>query len=229
MGSKNRISKFILPIMINSAIERNINTWVEPFVGGGNMIDKVPNEFKRVGIDHNAHCIEALIAIRDLSHKLPIEVNEQYYKSIRNNDPEPIESWIRFVCSFGAKFNNGFARNKSGRNYAKVAVGNAKKQTKNLQNVKLIHGSYNDYCDFKNCLIYCDPPYEKTTSYKTGIFNHEKFWNWCRVMSRNNLIFVSEYNAPVDFKCIWEGDLKTNFAPQRTVFTHNAKEKLFTI
>ena len=38
MGSKNRIAKQILPIMLK---QRGNRTWVEPFVGGGNMIDKV--------------------------------------------------------------------------------------------------------------------------------------------------------------------------------------------
>ena len=55
MGSKNRIAKFILPIMLKEANEKGISTWVEPFVGGANMIDKVPNNFQRIGIDYNAH------------------------------------------------------------------------------------------------------------------------------------------------------------------------------
>jgi DNA adenine methylase len=37
--------------------------WVEPFVGGANMIDKV--EGKRIGADLNEYLIEALILIRD--------------------------------------------------------------------------------------------------------------------------------------------------------------------
>jgi DNA adenine methylase len=49
MGSKNRISKFILPIML---AERNPDQrWIEPFVGGANVIDKVKG--KRLGIDCN--------------------------------------------------------------------------------------------------------------------------------------------------------------------------------
>lgn len=36
MGSKNRIAKEILPIMLEHRTEDM--TWVEPMVGGGNMI-----------------------------------------------------------------------------------------------------------------------------------------------------------------------------------------------
>ena len=76
-------------------------------------------------------------------------------------------------------------------------------------------------------MIYCDPPYENTTSYKTGSFDHPKFWDWCRKMSEKNLVFVSEYKAPDDFICVWEGEVKTNFASQRKGTTHTAVEKLF--
>ena len=38
LGSKNKIAKYILPIMLENRGER---TWVEPFVGGANTIDKV--------------------------------------------------------------------------------------------------------------------------------------------------------------------------------------------
>lgn len=191
------------------------------------MIDKVPREFKRIGIDFNAHVIAALIGIRDMVDELPSQVSEEYYKEIKNSDPEPIKCWVRFVCSFGAKLDNGFARNKAGQNYAAVAVRNAQKQSPNLKGVTLLNDDYERCSKAKNCIIYCDPPYQGTTSYKTGAFDHDKFWEWCRVMSKDNLVFISEYNAPADFKCIWEGEIKTNFASQRKEATHSATEKLF--
>lgn len=231
MGSKNRIAKFVLPIMITEANEKGITTWVEPFVGGANMIDKVPNNFQRIGIDYNAHTIEALIAIRDLIDKLPNEVTVEYYNSLKGTDPEPITSLIRFGASFGGKFENGYARSFTNkgvpRNHWDEAKRNAQKQNPKLQGVKFINGSYDEYSDFENCLIYCDPPYEGTTSYKTGAFDNPKFWNWCRKMSENNLVFASEYKAPDDFICVWEGEVKTNFASQRDGATHKAVEKLF--
>lgn len=107
-------------------------------------------------------------------------------------------------------------------------MNNAIKQSPLLQGVKLFHSSYENI-ECKDCLIYCDPPYQGTTSYKTGTIDHSKFWEWCRMKSKNNLVFVSEYSAPEDFECVWEGELKTNFASQRSEATHNATEKLFRI
>lgn len=229
MGSKNRIAKHILPIMLEAAKERGITTWVEPFVGGGNMIDKVPASFTRIGIDLNPHTIEALIAVRDLVDKLPIEVSEEYYRLIKKTPPDPITSWVRFECSFGSKFENGYARNKMGTNYAMCGVNLAKKQSPKLQGVRLINDSYDNHSYFKDCIIYCDPPYAGTTSYKTGSFDHERFWAWCRMMSEHNILFVSEYAAPEDFECVWEGEVKTNFASTRSEATHTAVERLFRL
>ena len=87
MGSKNRIAKHILPIMIAEAKRLGYTTWVEPFVGGANMIDKVPNSFKRIGIDYNPHTIQALIGIRDFVAELPDSLSEDGYKKIRGATP----------------------------------------------------------------------------------------------------------------------------------------------
>ena len=48
-------------------------------------------------------------------------------------------------------------------------------------------------------------------------------------MSKTNLVFVSEYKAPDDFECIWQGEISTNFASQRNNATHKAIEKLFKL
>lgn len=229
LGSKNRIAKFILPVMIEAANKKGITTWVEPFCGGANTIDKVPKHFRRIGADINPHTIAALIAIRDFVDKLPTEVSEEHYKKIKGSNAEPINSWIRFVCSFGAKLDGGFARNKIGQNYAEAGVNNAKKQSPNLQDVELIIANYEDFSYLKNCLIFCDPPYKNTTSYKTKSFDHDRFWQWCRGMSKNNEVFISEYQAPEDFLCVWSGEINTNFASQREGISNKAVEKLFKL
>lgn len=229
MGSKSRIAKFIVPIMLTEAYKYGFTTWVEPFVGGGNVIDKAPREFKRVGIDCNPHTINALIAIRDLVEELPDSLTEEQYKELRTAPDSYINSWLRFICSFGGKFDGGYARERGCDETTFVGYGrrNARRQSPNLQGVNFITASY-DWCsDYKRCLIYCDPPYEQTTSYKTGSFDHQQFWEWCRIMSTDNLLFVSEYKAPDDFVCVWEGGIKTNFASQRATATHKQVEKLF--
>ena len=232
MGSKNRIAKHLLPIMLAECEKHNITTWVEPFVGGANMIDKVPDTFERIGYDLNDHAIHALIDIRDNASGLPDAVSEEEYKTYKGRPPESITSWVRFVCSYGGKFENGFARQGNPSKYKsspnQEGKRNALKQSPKIQNVQFICDSYENL-NFTNALIYCDPPYQGTSGYKTGSFDHDKFFEWCREQAKNNIVFVSEYNAPDDFECVWQGKIKTNFASQRKTATHNAVEKLFKV
>lgn len=228
MGSKNRIAKHLLPIMLAECEKHSITKWVEPFVGGANMIDKVPDNLERVGYDLNNHAIHALIDIRDNADKLPDAVSEEDYRSYKGLPPQSITSWVRFECSFGGKFENGYARNKRGHNYTGIGFRSALRQSPKIQNVQFICDSYENL-DFTNALIYCDPPYQGTSGYKTGAFDHKKFFEWCREQAKKNIVFVSEYNAPDDFECVWQGEVKTNFASQRKAATHNAVEKLFKV
>lgn len=75
-------------------------------------------------------------------------------------------------------------------------------------------------------VVYCDPPYEGTGGYGME-FDHEEFWDWCRtVASKGNKVFVSEYKAPCDFKCVDEIKKRVRIngktVPLRT-------EKIFTL
>ena len=231
MGSKNRIAKHILPSMLAEAEKHNITTWVEPFVGGGNMIDKVPDTFRKIGADLNPHTIAAMLAIRDFPDALPSTVTKEEYKALKGTQPSPITSWIRFHCSFGGKFENGYASNSRGVNYAMEGRKNLLKQSDNIQSVEFLCCSYLDLTDkITDSLIYCDPPYQGVTGYKAGQFDHEEFFDWCRLMkSKGNIVFVSEYNAPEDFELVWQGEVKTNFSSTRKSATHNAVEKLFKV
>jgi len=67
MGSKNRIAKYILPLMLK--YRKPNQTWVEPFVGGANMIDKVDG--KRIGADLNHY-------LKDTGSKKGIERLYEY-------------------------------------------------------------------------------------------------------------------------------------------------------
>lgn len=232
MGSKNRIAKHLLPIMLDECEKHSITKWVEPFVGGANMIDKVPSHYERVGYDLNDHAIHALIGIRDFAVDLPDFISEESYNFFKGQVPHAVTSLVRFGASFGGKFENGYARGRAAdgtaRDYWAETKRNALKQSPKIQNVKFICNSYENL-DFENCLIYCDPPYQGISGYKTGAFDHDKFFEWCREQAKKNIVFVSEYNAPGDFECVWQGEIKTNFSSQRKTATHNAVEKLFRV
>jgi DNA adenine methylase len=234
MGSKNRIAKFILPIMIAEAEKQGLDTWVEPFVGGANIIDKVPSSFKRIGYDLNPHVIEAMLTIRDNPQSLPDSLSEDEYRSIKGTAPHPINSFLRFVCSFGSRFDEGYARtylpDGSLKSHAAMGKRSAIKQSKLIQGVQFHNMSYQDVELPSQSLIYCDPPYKGTKWYRANLvpkFDHDKFFDWCRQKkAEGHVVFVSEYQAPDDFKCLWEKELTNSMNQTKT---YKPIEKLFMV
>lgn len=230
MGSKRRIAKHIFPIMDAIAKSAGVYTWVEPFVGGANMIECVPPSYRRMGYDLNPRTISALTAVRDFCDYLPDSITELEYARMVGLPADPLTSFVRFVCSFGGKFEAGYAREFRSNERTFIGYGkrNARKQSPKIQKVEFICESYENL-DFENCLIYCDPPYQGVSGYKTGDFDHCRFFDWCRAQAKKNIVFVSEYQAPNDFIEVWRGEIKTNFASTRKNATHDAIEKLFIV
>ena len=56
MGSKSRIADSILPIIQQRMEDYNLHTYVEPFVGGANIIDKIKCD-RRIGCDKQEYLI----------------------------------------------------------------------------------------------------------------------------------------------------------------------------
>ena len=77
--------------------------------------------------------------------------------------------------------------------------------------------------------LYCDPPYKGTATYKEWWFDHDKFWDWAREKTRTHKIFVSEYNAPDDFKTIFEFSQKSTLNGGMQLHNSQPNEKVFTI
>ena len=103
------------------------------------------------------------------------------------------------------------------------------KQITNLRGVEFHSSSY-ESLDFTDCLIYLDPPYKGTTEYKDSGFDHDKFYDWCRQQAKKNIVFVSEYNAPNDFECVWEQEVKSSLSANGIIGGNKVSvEKLFLV
>ena len=75
--------------------------------------------------------------------------------------------------------------------------------------------------------MYCDIPYFNTKQYETSKdFDYENFYNWCRENKSKYQIFISEYQMPDDFKCIWSKEVTNSM---NTTKTYKPTEKLFII
>ena len=230
-GSKARIAKYISPIINRMIVENNIINYVEPFVGGANMIEHIKCKHK-YGVDNNKYLIAFLEEIKQGWNPLEYEISKEVYDFIKKH-PEAFHSHIvalaGFCASYNSKWFGGYAgkvKTKIGsvRNYYDEAVRNVLKQADKIKDVVFYYGDYKDI-KVSNALIYCDPPYQNTTGYKDK-FNHKQYWEWCRKMSKDNIVLCSEYKAPDDFECIWEKEVTTTLDKNSR---SKACEKLFIV
>lgn len=149
---------------------------------------------------------------------------------------EKFEDWYLglagFICSYGSKWFDTYARGNDKRDRQNEAIRNIIKQSIYLKDIEFKHCSFKEInTNISNYVIYCDPPYKGTAKYDTDKFPYEEFYDWCRKMSKNNIVLVSEYNMPDDFKCIWQKETKANFDCNRKSDDNKNKrvEKLFVL
>lgn len=230
MGSKARHAKELLPIILANRTEGQ--WYVEPFVGGANMIDKVSGN--RIGADCNEPLVEMWKATQQ-GWIPPDYVTPQEYKTVRENREsctKHLLGWIAHGCSYNGKWFGGFAgelTTKEGnvRNYQTEAKNAVVKQSKLLGEVVFHSCGYADLNIPANSVIYCDPPYNDTTKYKDS-FDHEPFYEWCRQKHKEgHQVFVSEYQMPEDFICVWSKEVNSSLTKETG--SKKGVEKLFTL
>lgn len=233
VGSKSKISKDIVPIIQKYIDDNEISTYIEPFVGGANVIDKINCKY-RFGSDIDTIPISLLTKCVDnpnLLDTLPEMVSREYYYEVKYNK-DKFEDWYYSAILLFGSYNNrvyggcygAMATTKEGqiRNYFQESIRNFKKQIPRLKDIVFENKAYYE-TNAKNCLIYCDPPYAHSIKYSQP-FDNEKFWQWCRNMSKDNIVIISEYSAPEDFVCIWEKEIKVHIRNNKK---NMATERLF--
>lgn len=235
MGSKARLSKYLVPI-IQSYITESTVGYLEPFVGGANIIDKIKCD-KKYGLDIHEPLIELLKWVQNMDNELPETISEEEYIQVRDNrDYYPLwyQGLVGFSCGYSAKYFGGFARSMKSdgvtpRNHPSERIRNIKKQRGDLQNIIFQTRDFLKINNLNGYVIYCDPPYRGTTKYKTENFPYEEFYKWCRELSKNNIVLISEYNMPEDFKVIWKKEHKVLIDSNRESKNKGNKriEKLF--
>ena len=128
---------------------------------------------------------------------------------------------------------SGKSNTKTGtvRDYIKEAVSNIEKQKDKVKGLIIFMNE--DYWNLdipENSIVYCDPPYQYTKQYSNSKnFDHNSFWNWVRnISNQGHTVFVSEYNAPADFECVWQKEAKSSLSANGKIGGNKLSvEKLF--
>lgn len=232
------MAKFLVPIIQDKIEENNIDTYIELMVGGANLIDKIECKHK-IGCDINHNLISLLKYVQtDNSISIaPSECTFEHYADVRSNQTtgkysDEYVALIGYCASYGGRyFDGGYGRDsKGGRSIYTERVSNLREQAPRLNDIKFQCCSFEDFdtSKYENALFYFDPPYKGTKTYGKQKFDYEKFYDFCRELSKKNTVLISEYNMPDDFECIWEKE-RTVLQKSDRVKGEKAVEKLFTV
>jgi DNA adenine methylase len=219
VGGKHLQAKYYVPI-INILLEEfgdSPTTYIEPFIGGGNIFAKVGAENKnlvqRIGMDIDCDLIALWEYLRD-NPEAPdiIPIDRETYYDVKANPAsyEPyFRAYVSIACSYRAKKWGGFARDTTDRKTNKTRQYTSEGISRIKKDAALLKPNDTFYClDYleiksesltNNTVMYCDPPYANTTGYREGSFNHEEFWTWVVSLKQAKpeaKILVSEFTIP---------------------------------
>lgn len=241
-GSKRRFMKELKPILEEHLVDKNC-LFVDAFGGGMNVICEIDHPTKwAIELNKYVYALWTYLQKHGVDKNLEkyASMTEKEYYDIKqhylNNDgvyPDWVIGFAGTCASYGGAWFGGYAHFNPNKNedHIKEAVNGLRKQVKKfkfLEETTFLNCSYDDLSFPINSVIYCDPPYADTKTYESD-FPHEKFWEWVRELSKSGrYVYVSEYTAPDDFKCIWEKKKKDGMATTKNGKKQNTKiEKLF--
>ena len=238
-GNKSRIANDILPIML---ADYKGKTFVDAFCGSCAIIQDVPTDYLRIANDNNRYLIAMWRSLTVGKDSFPTVINKELYDDVRdcfhgrNDDYEDdLVGWVGYMASFNGRFFSGgysghdvVGKTGKSRDYITENINNIQKQIRehDFKNITWINTDYYNIPFPERSLIYCDIPYKDTKQYDTSKnFDYGMFYDWCRAMKEDgHTVFISEYQMPSDFKCIWEKEITNAMNP---TITKKPIERLF--
>ena len=211
-GGKQRIGKEIAKIISEKVGEMDIeiNGYCEPFCGMLGVYQHIPELFQNRDMKYKAGDMNESVCMMWKAVQEgwipPNSCSQEKYNELQNDETSSAEKgYIGHQFSFGGGYFRGHTEKcKGAQTYFKNVPAKICKIARDLQDVEFSYGSYTQFSDLQNYIIYCDPPYVNTRCKYAEKFDSEEFWEWIRRMSKTNVIFVSEYVAPDDFECVFE-------------------------
>jgi DNA adenine methylase len=208
MGGKGRLGRPLADVILASTVKRE--TYIEPFIGGGNLFKHLGPKFAAVHVGDVHEELMLMWGAAAGGWVPPDTVGEAEYKAVRASPASPLRGFVGFGCSFGGKWWGGYARSECNGNdyYARHAAKSVNEIARLLPPHvpgTLRRASYEEWTPLvtRETVVYADPPYANTTKYK-GTFDHGEFWrmmgHWTDIGAS---VFVSEYTAPSGWAPIW--------------------------
>lgn len=211
-------SKRLLAEEIISYFPKEINTYYEPFLGGGSILLTLK--------PHKAVCIDINESLIDFWNKLKNqpEFLAAYYEKTWNDLQNDYLTFNRIRDKYNESFQgedllflsrtcvNGLIRyNQSGEfnnslHYSRKGI-NPKTLSKNLLDTSIYLKDYTfKYGDYYQILetvssgdfVYMDPPYYNTKSMYYGKIDYERFWNFMRELNKKGVKYAFSFDGTSD-------------------------------
>lgn len=216
MGGKQKIGRKIARDIVDYMKRKNIKCrgYCEPFCGMlgvyKNIISSTISFNDLLAGDINGSVIEMWRSAQK-GWRPPTTCSREEYNVLKTSDSvSPEKGFIAHHCSFAGKYFSGYVPDRGQYKSMKNAGDKVIDIAKKCGGIKFNQGDYQQFSGLQNYVIFCDPPYKKYNYYYDDclngrvVFDHDKFWDWCRAISMDNVVFVSEFDAPHDFQIVGE-------------------------
>ena len=222
-GGKATVAKELANYIRN---DTSCNMFFSPFCGACAVERLLVKNFEiNFFNDISKDLIMFLNDLYNNNFEFPKDITEEEYIFQKTAEPSALRCFYGHFLSFAGKWFGGYAqkyqKGDRKRNFLREAKDSSKRLQSDLKGNDIIfdNKSYDEFTPFNMC-IYCDPPYQSTTDYGTN-FDHDVFWETMRKWSKNNNdVYISEYEAPDDFECVFE-------LPKRMTMSNNKSEIRF--
>lgn len=230
-GGKLKQCKEISQVIYDISKNYDIKGYVEPFCGFISVFGQIYNYYgdkiKYKFGDINQSTIY-MWKKAQRGWRPPTTCTKKEYEYYRNARDSAEKGYLCHQYAFQCQFCENFACDYGKKRDSSKASERVYLTGRKAKNAIFSHGNYKQFSKLKNYILYLDPPYSNSSQrYKTNqLFDNDEFWEWTRNMSKNNLVFISSYEAPKDFKCIWKKEHKLT-GEQRNNKNKVRVEKLF--
>ncbi len=224
-GGKSRHGKEIADVIktiYDQQDEKKIHGYVEPFCGMcgvfKHVVSLLPHNLEYMASDQHESLIIMWKALQN-GWIPPKNCSVNRYNKLKCASPSAEKAYVGFSLGYGGQFFSGQHRKLYNGRLVDKVDNMCKLGRSVLNHVKFSRQSYEKYDNIYGYIIYCDPPYSNVNSsyYRDGKnsktlikFDSTKFWSWCRKMSKHNIVIVSEFSAPPDFKSVHTFNSKRN-------------------
>jgi site-specific DNA-adenine methylase len=209
LGSKKQIAKEVLDLILKYRTEKNC-VFVECFCGSSSLLPyfKEGDFSQIIQADGNRDLILFYQELQDGTFEIPSKfyTKEEYRQFEKSLVSSSERFYVGNIYSYMGTFFHAYAHPKS---FGTQAI---PKQQKVIQNMPIkttfVHAYYQQFSEWTNCVFYLDPPYFKQPQRYKLPFDTDEFWEFARKLSKNNVVLISELEAPSDFEVVWEKKTK---------------------